>query len=85
MLIWYPYEEFGVSCNLVIIFLCEKGVGGPSNSFSFFSLVTESKFYFSVNDFGWKKTFPSLCIFPLSVTMTWKQKSCMKVDKVSKS
>ena len=52
MLILYPYEEFGVSCNLVIIFLCEKGVGGPSNSFSFFSLVTESKFYFSVNDFG---------------------------------
>ena len=59
MLVWYPYEEFGVSHNLASIFLCKRGVGGPSISISFFSLVTEFKLHFSVNDSGYKKTFPS--------------------------
>lgn len=60
VLVCYPYEEFGVSHNLASIFLCKGGVGGPSISISFFSLVTEFKLYFSVNDSGYKETFCSL-------------------------
>lgn len=52
MLFWYPYEELRVSHSISSIFLYKRGIGGPLIFICFFSLVMESKFYFSINDSG---------------------------------